>query len=69
MSKKQETSKARRNFFRTAGLGIGAMGAAVVGLRAGDGEAAVERRDSGKKTRAGYQETAHVKKYYELARF
>lgn len=68
MSKKQETSKARRNFFRTAGLGIGAMGAAAVGLRAGDGRAAVKSPDSSK-TRAGYQETAHVKKYYELARF
>lgn len=68
MSKKDDTSKARRNFFRTAGFGFGAVGAAVVGLRSGSSKAAVDGEDKPNEN-AGYQETAHVKKYYELARF
>ncbi len=65
MSKKEETSIGRRDFFRKAGLGAGAVGAAAVGLSATAAEAAPAKPSKG----AGYQETAHVKKYYELARF
>ena len=66
MSKKKTTSVGRRDFFRKAGLGAGAVGAAAVGLSAKD--SAAQPVQSGPKS-AGYQETEHVKKYYELARF
>ena len=66
MSKKRATSLGRRDFFRKAGLGAGAVGAAAVGLSAKDG--AAQTSDSGSK-RAGYRETKHVKTYYELAKF
>lgn len=65
--KKQEASVGRRDFFRKAGLGVGAAGAAAVGLTAKRGEAAeAAERAPGS---AGYRETAHVRKYYELSRF
>jgi hypothetical protein len=65
MSKKEETSIGRRDFFRKAGLGAGAVGVAAVGLSVAEAEAAPAKPSKG----AGYQETEHVKKYYELARF
>lgn len=65
--KKKQAAIGRRDFFKKAGLGAGAVGAAAVGLSAGDGKAE-EATKSGTRGR-GYQETAHVKKYYELARF
>ena len=68
MSKKKEkASVGRRDFFRKAGLGVGAAGAAAVGLSAKQSEAAepVEPASGS----AGYRETAHVKKYYELSKF
>jgi len=65
--KKKQVAIGRRDFFKKAGLGAGAVGAAAVGLSASDGKAA-EATKSGAGGR-GYQETAHVKKYYELARF
>lgn len=68
MSKKKEKAAiGRRDFIKKAGLGAGAVGAAAVGLAADKSEAA-EPAGSGAGGR-GYQETAHVKKYYELARF
>lgn len=67
MKDKEAKSKARRDFFRKAGLGAGALGAAAVGLGGRQAEAATEGSDG--KPRKGYRETAHVKKYYELARF
>ena len=65
MGKKEETSIGRRDFFRKAGLGVGAVGAAAVGLSVTEAAAAPAKPSKG----AGYQETEHVKKYYELARF
>ena len=66
MSKKEETTIGRRDFFRKAGLGAGAVGAAAVGLSAQQ----VKAEPAGASSRgAGYQETAHVKKYYELSKF
>jgi hypothetical protein len=65
--KKEGASLGRRAFFRTAGLGAGAIGAAAVGLAVEDASAAEPVRKS--PNSAGYSETAHVKKYYELARF
>ena len=64
--KKEETAFGRRDFFKKAGLGAGAVGAAAVGLAAEQGEAAEPAKDGRGR---GYQETAHVKKFYQLARF
>jgi len=55
----------RRDFLKAAGITGAAAGVAAVALTPKSAEAAVP--DSG--TRSGYQETEHVKKYYELARF
>ena len=53
----------RRDFLKLAGLGSVAGGAALV---AGGREAeAADKSGSGR----GYRETAHVKTYYDLARF
>ena len=65
MKKDQETTGAkRRAFLRLAGLGAasGAV-AAVVGAEPAEANA------SPQEGRAGYRETTHVKKAYELARF
>lgn len=66
MTKKDEKAMDRRDFFRKAGLGVGVAGVAAAGLTK-DATAA----ESGKRSAssAGYRETDHVKKYYELARF
>lgn len=64
--KKQKASVGRRDFFKKAGFGAGAVGMAAVGLGAEESKAS---DPAGTKDGAGYQETAHVKKYYELARF
>ena len=66
MKKSEDQALARRDFFKKAGLGLGAAGAAAVTMVAGEGEAAeVAKPDNA----AGYRESAHVKKFYELARF
>jgi hypothetical protein len=64
--KKQEMSVGRRDFFRKAGLGAGAVGAAAVGLSAEQVQAETAKTSPDS---AGYRETAHVKKYYELCKF
>ena len=66
MKKSEDQALARRDFFKKAGLGIGAAGAAAVTMVAGEGEAAEVSSSS---HAAGYRETAHVKTFYELARF
>lgn len=65
--KRKVVAIGRRDFFKKAGLGAGAAGVAAVGLAAGDAKAA-DATGSGTGGR-GYRETAHVKKYYELARY
>lgn len=65
-TKRNEQSKTagRRNFLRLAGLGAaGASAAAVTGASAAAAEAPLPE------TAAGYRESGHVKKVYELARF
>ena len=54
------------DFFKKAGLGAGALGAvaAGAGAKAAKADPAAQGADG-----RGYRETAHVKKYYELARF
>ena len=65
MSKKKEAASiGRRDFFRKAG--VGAVGAAAVGLSGKESRAAEPAATA---KGAGYRETAHVKKYYELSRF
>ena len=67
MSKRDKKGIPRREFLKTAGLAAGAAGTAAAALTAGPSKAA----ESGGKARtsAGYRETEHVRKYYELARF
>ena len=64
MADKDAKTLLRREFLKAAGMTGVAEGAAVA-LSSNDAEAAIP--DSGKKS--GYQETEHVMKYYELARF
>ena len=66
MSKKKSANLDRRDFFRKASLGAGALGVAAAGFSA-NSTAAEPAKTSAKG--AGYQETDHVKKFYELARF
>ena len=65
MSEKRKVSVGRRDFFKKAGLGVGAAGVAAVSLSAKQGKADETVAKGG----AGYRETAHVKKYYQLAKF
>ncbi len=58
-------SMARRDFFKKAGLGAGVVGVAAAGLSAGQARAGTVTKDGA----AGYRETEHVKKYYQLAKF
>ncbi len=66
MSKRETSVIDRRDFFRKASLGVGVAGAAVAGLSTSKAEAAEPVADGS--NGAGYRETAHVKKFYELAR-
>jgi hypothetical protein len=64
MKKEQEATGAkRREFLKLAGLGsVGAVASAVAA-------APVEAKEEPSARGAGYRETPHVKKAYELARF
>jgi hypothetical protein len=64
MADKDSKSLPRRDFLKAAGSAGAAVGAAVV-LSGNEVEAA----ESQKGKMSGYQETEHVMKYYELARF
>ena len=67
MSKEKESQKnTRREFLKRAGLATGAAGVATVALSSKPVQAKVSK---GEASQSGYQETEHVKKYYELARF
>jgi hypothetical protein len=64
MKKDQEAKGAkRREFLKLAGLGAVTGAAAAVGAKPAAAEVEAQGR------RAGYRETEHVKKAYELARF
>jgi hypothetical protein len=66
MKKEQETTAPkRRDFLRLAGLG---SATAVAGAAAAAVPAAAKVQETNARA-AGYRETAHVKKAYELARF
>jgi hypothetical protein len=65
MAKIEQKSLPRREFLKAAGVTGAAAGVAAVTLSGESASAASP--ESG--TKAGYQETEHVKTYYELARF
>jgi nitrous oxide reductase len=65
MAKTDTKSLPRREFLKAAGVTGAAAGVAAVTLSGTDANAAAP--DSRKTS--GYQETDHVKTYYELARF
>ena len=66
MSEKKKAPVGRRDFFKKAGLGVGAAGMAAAALSAKESKA---EETASRPGGAGYRETAHVKKYYQLARF
>ena len=56
---------ARRDFFKQVGLGAAVVGTATVAVSGAAGAAEATRKPDS----VGYRETAHVKTYYELAKF
>jgi len=65
MSKMEKKSLPRREFLKATSVAGAAAGVAAVVLKGTSAKAA----DLKKSSQAGYRETDHVKKYYELARF
>ena len=63
--KAKDTVTHRRDFLKFAGTGVVAGGAAMVSGTV-TAQAADTKGDSGKA--AGYRETEHVRRYYQLAR-
>lgn len=67
MDKTQKPApKSRRDFLRTAGQGAGAAVAGAASVVVGT-PAPAKAADAQPET--GYRETAHIKRYYELASF
>jgi len=66
MDKNKSKSPSRREFLKTASLGVGVAAVTSGVLSAGEAMAAPSLKDE--KT-SGYRETEHVKKYYESAKF
>jgi hypothetical protein len=66
MSTKKNGSPSRRDFIKTAGLGVGVAAVASGVLSASGAEASplVLTEET-----SGYRETEHVRKYYESAQF
>jgi hypothetical protein len=64
MTSKQKTVVGRREFLRVAGVGAAA---AVATPLATEASADTEKNDENRKAR--YQESAHVKKYYQVNRY
>ncbi|CAO3419990.1 formate dehydrogenase [Azospirillum endophyticum] len=60
----KNTSLARRDLFRVAG--VGALGAVAAGVTATGGPAEAAPAET---TSTGYRETDHVRKVYEVSRF
>ena len=68
MTKQDKTGKpSRREFFRTAGLGVGAAVAGAAGA-AGLGSEKAKASEGKDDTARGYRLTDHVKRYYDLAK-
>jgi len=64
---KNETKLSRRNFLLVAGAG-GAASAAAIAARAISTEEPKSVASSDKRRGKGYQETAHVRSYYNTAK-
>ncbi len=64
VTEKGKEELSRRQFFGTAGKGVAASVGAVATVAAGGAQAAESPQREG-----GYRESAHVKTYYDLARF
>ncbi len=58
----------RRGFLRGAGMGAGAAGVAAVALT-GTSPVRAESAGGDRRKSAGYRETEHVRRVYELSRF
>lgn len=68
MTKQDKTGRpTRREFFRTAGLGVGAAVAGTAGASTLGGKKAQAGERSDEASR-GYRLTEHVKRYYDLAK-
>ena len=65
VKKTEKKSLQRREFLKAASIAGVASGVAAVSLKGKPAKAAKLSSDG----HAGYRETDHVKKYYELARF
>lgn len=66
MSQQKKPDTGRRGFLKTLGLAGTAVGAAAI---AGTAQAKVTTAESGdKQETTGYQETEHVRSYYETLR-
>ena len=65
MKRSEKKTLPRREFLKAAGITGAAAGVAAVTLSGTQAKAAVSETSGG----AGYQETEHVKTYYDLARF
>ena len=65
VKKTEKKSLQRREFLKTAAIVGAASGVAAVSLKGKPARAAKVSSNG----HAGYKETDHVKKYYELARF
>ena len=66
---KGQTAKGRvdrRDFFKKAGLAVGIAGATAATLKSGG---AAKAQAAPTTTSSGYRETAHVRTYYQLAKF
>ncbi len=66
MQKSEKSGVNRRDFFRTATLGSAAAAGAAIAFGSDEAEAAEMPTSP---SAAGYRETAHVKTYYDLAKF
>lgn len=67
MSKsKRDKGVSRRAFLGGAGLSAGAAATAIIGAPASAAQAASRNHP---KRKAGYRETEHVRRVYELSRF
>ena len=65
MVNEKKASASRRDFLKTASLGVGVAALAGTALKHHKAEASMQGKGQ---EGAGYRETEHVKKYYELAR-